>query len=78
VYNRTPQKAIRKRLRKDSPLFERLLWAKLRRAKVDDLKFRRQYGIGAYVVDFYCPAAKLGVPSKEVSLGKVCYNDLPG
>lgn len=25
------------------------------------LKFRRQYGIGQFVVDFYCPAVKLAI-----------------
>ena len=25
------------------------------------MKFRRQYGVGEYVIDLYCPAAKLAV-----------------
>lgn len=28
---------------------------------VDGLKFRRQHPIGVYVLDFYCPEAKLAV-----------------
>jgi very-short-patch-repair endonuclease len=26
-----------------------------------NLKFRRQYGIGRYIVDFYCPALQLAI-----------------
>lgn len=40
---------------------ERLLWWRLRGKQVDGLKFRRQYGVGDYVIDLYCPAAKLAV-----------------
>ena len=28
-----------------------------------DLKFIRQYGVGKYVVDFYCPALRLVIES---------------
>ena len=34
------------------------LWALLRR-KTLSLRFRRQHPIGAYILDFYCPSAKL-------------------
>jgi very-short-patch-repair endonuclease len=33
----------------------------IRGKHVDGLKFRRQYGVGDYVIDLYCPAAKLAV-----------------
>jgi len=35
---------------------EKRLWAKLRSRQLEDFKFRRQHGIGPYIVDFYCPA----------------------
>lgn len=38
---------------------ERRLWLKLRGRQLDGWKFRRQHPIGDYVVDFYCPAARL-------------------
>ncbi len=44
-------------LRKAPSLPEALLWRELR--QIDGLKFRRQHPAGPYVVDFYCPAAKL-------------------
>jgi very-short-patch-repair endonuclease len=40
---------------------ERLLWSKLRSGRSAGLKFRRQQAIDQFVVDFYCPTAKLVV-----------------
>ena len=33
---------------------ERIMWSRLRRKQFRGLKFRRQYCIGRYIVDFYC------------------------
>ena len=46
-----------RRLRRELSLPEKLLWVRLRAAEV---RFRRQHPVGRYVLDFYCPAAKLG------------------
>ncbi|GAG50687.1 unnamed protein product, partial [marine sediment metagenome] len=37
---------------------ERELWQRLRNRRLD-YKFKRQFGIGRYIVDFYCPELKL-------------------
>jgi len=42
-------------------LTEALVWSRLRGRQIDGWKFRRQHPIGPYVVDFYCPAARLVV-----------------
>jgi very-short-patch-repair endonuclease len=42
-------------------LTEVRLWSHLRRRQLDGWKFRRQAPIGEYIVDFYCPAARLVV-----------------
>lgn len=34
---------------------EKQLWLRLRSRQFQGLKFRRQHGIGPYIVDFYCP-----------------------
>lgn len=47
-----------RRFRRELSLPEKLLWVRLRRAEV---RFRRQHPIGPYVLDFYCPVAKLAV-----------------
>ncbi len=40
---------------------ERLLWSSLRDRQLGGFKFRRQHPVGPYVLDFYCPVAKLGI-----------------
>jgi len=38
---------------------ERLLWSKMRAKQLKGYQFYRQRIIGNYIVDFYCPKAKL-------------------
>jgi len=47
-----------RRLRRELSLPEKLLWVRLRGAAV---RFRRQHPVGPYVLDFYCPGAKLAI-----------------
>ena len=47
-------------LRKEMSLPEVLLWRVLK-AKPLGIKFRRQHPIGPFVLDFYCPQAKLAI-----------------
>ena len=37
------------------------LWSRLRRKQLDGFRFRRQQPIGPFIVDIFCPAAKLVV-----------------
>ena len=46
-------------LRKNMTDTERFLWSKIRRKQISGYQFYRQKNIGDYIVDFYCPAAKL-------------------
>ncbi|WP_342744121.1 endonuclease domain-containing protein [Erythrobacter donghaensis] len=48
-----PEVALARKLRKDMPLPERMLWQLLRQ-RPGGFKFRRQHPIGPYVVDFCC------------------------
>lgn len=41
------------------PLPEVILWQKLRAKQLNGVKFRRQYSIGKYIVDFYAPKHKV-------------------
>lgn len=59
--NRIESKKKRSYLRKNMTRAEKVLWGKLRRARFSCLRFRRQYGVLNYVVDFYCPQYKLGI-----------------
>jgi len=40
---------------------EGLLWQRLRSRQATGFKFRRQYAVGRYIVDFFCPDAALVV-----------------
>jgi very-short-patch-repair endonuclease len=48
-----------KALRNASTDAERQLWSVLRSRQLGHAKFRRQHQVGAFILDFYCPAAKL-------------------
>lgn len=43
------------------PAAERALWLKLRAKSVKGYKFRRQYSVGPYIIDFYCAELKLAI-----------------
>jgi very-short-patch-repair endonuclease len=48
-----------RRLRRQMTEAERALWRRLRRKQLDGLQFYRQKPLLRFIVDFYCPAAKL-------------------
>ncbi|MBX9643846.1 MAG: DUF559 domain-containing protein [Novosphingobium sp.] len=49
-----------RKLRVNMSLPEVLLWNYLRK-KPMGVKFRRQHPVGSFVIDFYCPSAKIGI-----------------
>ncbi|MEI7709687.1 MAG: DUF559 domain-containing protein [bacterium] len=53
TYNDPKLKPRRKELRSNETKEEKLLWASLRRKKLN-FKFTRQYSVGPYILDFYC------------------------
>jgi len=53
--------SLRRHLRANLTPAESRLWTKLRSKQFRALKFRRQHGIGPYIVDFFCPAKSLVV-----------------
>lgn len=57
---RSHHTARARRLRKTPTEAERRLWQHLRNAQLG-ASFRRQYPLQGFVVDFYCPAARLAV-----------------
>ena len=46
-------------LRKNMTDAERHIWARLRMKQLNGYQFYRQKPVGDYIVDFYCPRAKL-------------------
>jgi len=61
LYNKTSEREKRRTLRNNLTPAETKLWAKLRGRQLENCKFRRQYSIGAFVVDFYAPELKLAI-----------------
>ncbi len=61
LYHLNQYTSLRKSLRNHATNAERLLWRYLRQRQFHGFKFRRQEGIGRYIVDFYCPAKRLAI-----------------
>jgi len=40
---------------------EIILWSRLKSRQLEGFKFRRQYSVGPFVLDFYCPEKKLAI-----------------
>ena len=60
-FNRASEKEKRRFLRNNMPKAETVIWSKLKGRQLLGYKFRRQYSVDRYVVDFYCPELKLAV-----------------
>ena len=43
------------------PNAEVMLWSRLKGRQLYGYKFRRQYSVGTYSIDFYCPKLKVGI-----------------
>jgi very-short-patch-repair endonuclease len=52
-------KTLARKLRKNMTEAESFLWQRIRRKQLKGQQFYRQKNIGDYIVDFYCPSAKL-------------------
>ena len=59
--NRPELKDYRKQLRSNLTSAEATLWKYLKRKQLVGRKFRRQFSVESYIIDFYCPAEKLAV-----------------
>jgi very-short-patch-repair endonuclease len=60
-FNRGEHKERRRFLRSNGTSAEAVMWMMLKERKLLGKKFRRQFGVGPYILDFYCPEAKLCV-----------------
>jgi very-short-patch-repair endonuclease len=59
LFKRKSLKSFRSTLRNNTTSAEAELWLMLKSKKLEGRKFRRQYSIGSYIVDFCCPSEKL-------------------
>jgi very-short-patch-repair endonuclease len=60
IFNNSRFKDRRQSLRRDMPKAEVILWQQLKGDKLGH-RFRRQYGVGSYIVDFYCPRLRFAI-----------------
>jgi len=61
LFNKLDFLERRKKLRRDVPFCEKKLWQFLKGKQLQGIKFRRQFGIGPYVVDFFCPRHRIAI-----------------
>jgi very-short-patch-repair endonuclease len=54
-------KHLRRELRKNQTDAEKALWTHVRNRKLQGLRFIRQYSVGHYILDFYCPELKTAI-----------------
>ena len=67
-------------MRKDATRAENLLWQALRRSRLEGLRFRRQYPLDGYILDFVCFRPKLIVEvdgGQHSDLGRASRRPLP-
>lgn len=60
-FNKPGLKPFRRKLRSNLTPSEAKLWTLLKGKQLEGYKFRRQYSVDNYVLDFYCPKARLGI-----------------
>ena len=59
LFSRKGLKSFRSFLRNKATSAEAALWDIIKSRQLEGRKFRRQYSIGNYIVDFCCPSEKL-------------------
>jgi very-short-patch-repair endonuclease len=75
IYNHPKYKSRRKDLRKNETKAEEILWKFLKNKQLESRKFRRQYSLGDYILDFYCSQERLAIEiDGEIHLQKQEYD----
>ena len=60
-FNKASETKKRRKLRQHQTNAEELVWRFIRDRQLLGYKFRRQYSVDAYVIDFYCVELKLAI-----------------
>lgn len=61
LHNRPELTDRRKSLRNSSTSAEAVLWRSIKNCQLDGRRFRRQFSVGNFILDFYCPEEKLAI-----------------
>ena len=70
-YNRKTEEVKRKKLRQNSTYTEKIVWMNLRNRRMLGYKFKRQYSVDKYIIDFYCPELKFAIEVDGISYHSV-------
>ncbi|MCM1311365.1 MAG: endonuclease domain-containing protein [Bacteroides sp.] len=69
-------KSLRRQLRTYGTSAEARLWTIIKAGQIDGLRFRRQYSVGNFILDFYCPCLRLCIElDGEVHFNEESYNN---
>ena len=60
-FNQIEEKSIRRELRKEQTYCEKIIWMQIRNRQLLGVKFRRQYSIDKFIIDFYSSKLKLAI-----------------
>ena len=61
LFNKTSEKSKRRELRSNITKAEAIVWQKLRCKQLENCKFRNQYSVDRFVLDFYSLELKLAI-----------------
>lgn len=61
LYNTSKFKERRQELRRNQTPYEEKLWQYLRCRRMKKKRFFRQYSVGPYILDFYCPENRIAI-----------------
>jgi very-short-patch-repair endonuclease len=61
IRNRIDRLGHRRRLRRQLTPAEAKLWNVLKGRQIDGWIFRRQFSVGPFILDFFCPSAALAI-----------------
>ena len=59
THNQKEKSELRRELRNHGTSAEATMWLMLKARQVEGIKFRRQFSIGPYILDFYSPELRL-------------------
>ena len=60
-YNKKEKEKQRKELRSYGTKYEATMWLLLKNRNIEGVRFRRQFSVGEYILDFYSPELKLAI-----------------
>ena len=61
IFNRSREREQRRELRRRQTETEEILWEILRDRKLGGYKFKRQYSVERFIIDFYCSEVRFAV-----------------